>query len=129
MSFSSRMKNNPFRSEVVLSIVLLVLTVAFLNPLQRLWMPTMFMSLLLLGFIIVFLLLAGIVWKERAGDERELQHRQTAGRISFLIGTGVLVVGIITQTLQHRLDSWLLIALCAMVITKLIARIYQEQMN
>jgi heme/copper-type cytochrome/quinol oxidase subunit 2 len=86
-------------------------------------------STIVLLFVVVFLLLAGVIWKETTGDERELQHRQVAGRISFLVGTGLLIIGIIIQTLQHRLDSWLLITLCGMVTTKLIARLYKEQTN
>ncbi len=123
------MKNNFLRSELALSLLLIALTLLFLNPFQKLWMPTMFMSTIVLLFVVVFLLLAGVIWKETTGDERELQHRQVAGRISFLVGTGLLIIGIIIQTLQHRLDSWLLITLCGMVTTKLIARLYKEQTN
>ncbi len=123
------MKNSLLRSELILSLVLIALTALFLNPFQKLWMPTMFMSLILLIFVVVFLLLAGVIWKETTGDERELQHRQTAGRMSFLVGTGILIVGIIRQTLQHTLDPWLLVALCGMVITKLITRLYKDHTN
>jgi cobalamin synthase len=123
------MKNSILRSELVLSLILVGLTLLFLNPFQKLWMPTMFMSLVLLAFIVAFILLAGIIWKETTGDEREQLHRQVAGRISFLVGTGLLVTGIIVQTLQHQLDPWLLIVLCGMVITKLIARLYKDSTN
>ena len=123
------MKNNLFRSEVTLSLLLVGLTLLFLNPFQKLWMPTMFMSLIVLAFILVFLLFAGLAWKEVAGDEREEQHRQFAGRISFLSGIGLLMIGIIYQSLQHALDPWLLVILCSMVIIKLFTRLYKEHIN
>lgn len=123
------MKNNILRSEIALSLLLVGLTLLFLNPFQKIWMPTMFMSFIVLAFIVAFLLFAGLGWREAASDEREEQHRQFAGRISFLSGTGLLVFGIIYQSIQHRLDPWLLIVLCTMVITKLLTRLYKDTTN
>lgn len=120
------MKNNYLWGEVGLSLLLVALVVLFCNPFQEWWMPTMFMTSVLLCFVIVFIIFAAFIWREKARDEREEQHRLSAGRIGFLVGAGFLVVGIIRQTLLHTLDPWLLITLSAMVLAKLGARLYSE---
>ena len=86
-------------------------------------------SFLLLGFAVVFSLFALFVWREQARDEREEQHRQVAGRIGFLVGAGLLVAGIIIQSLRHSLDSWLLITLTGMIVGKLAGRWYSALRN
>lgn len=123
------MKNKFCNTELLLSLLLLVLATLFCNPLQALWMPTMFMSGILLCFILVFILFAAFVWKERVNDEREEHHRLIAGRTGFLVGATVLVVGIIYQSLNHSLDTWLLIALGLMIVAKLLALLYSQNKN
>jgi putative Ca2+/H+ antiporter (TMEM165/GDT1 family) len=118
------MKNNLLLGESVVSILLIVLLVIFLNPSRGLWMPSMLMSMVLLIFVVVFIVFAVFVWKETTRDEREEQHRQRSGRVSFLCGAACLVIGIVTQTLHGRLDPWLLGALSAMVLAKIGTRLY-----
>ncbi len=120
------MKNNSTVGEIILSLLLLALAILFCNPFQALWMPTMFMSSVVFIFLVCFVVFAAFVWKEQARDEREEEHRLRAGRVGFLIGIGLLVVGIVWQTLEHRLDSWLLIVLAAMVLAKLGALLYSQ---
>jgi hypothetical protein len=90
------------------------------------WNRTKIHSFFLIGLVVVFCIFSVFVWKERALDEREEQQRLVAGRIGFLAGAGLLVVGIINQTINHELDSWLLIALTGMVIAKLVTRLYMH---
>lgn len=123
------MNDNRLKGELILSLILIGLTILFINPLQKIWMPTMFMSMVLVGFIIAFILFAAFLWKEAHGDEREERHRLMAGRIGFLCGCGILVVGIILQSLNHTLDPWLLVSLCGMILAKLVARIYADTKN
>ncbi len=92
-------------------------------------MPTMASSFILVTLLAVFILFAVYIWKEEARDEREDQHRLTAGRNGFLVGSGLLVAGIILQTVRHQLDSWLIITLVGMVAAKLITRWYYQVKN
>jgi hypothetical protein len=39
---------------------------------------------------------------------------------------GVLVLGIIFQALKHEVDPWLVLAICAMTLSKIISRIYSR---
>lgn len=86
-------------------------------------------SFILVTLLAVFILFAVYIWKEEARDEREDQHRLTAGRNGFLVGAGLLVAGIILQTVRHQLDSWLILTLVGMVVTKLITRWYYQRKN
>lgn len=122
------MKNKTF-IEPMLAVLLILLAALCLQPLQTFWMPTMASSLILVTLLAVFILFAVYIWKEEARDEREDQHRLTAGRNGFLVGAGLLVAGIILQTVRHQLDSWLILTLVGMVVTKLITRWYYQRKN
>ncbi len=123
------MKNTYFYKELSLALLLIIFCALCLAPLQRLWMPNMFSSMILVGLVVIFIIFAIFIWKEQAKDEREEQHRLMTSRLSFLVGSGLLVAGIIIQTLKHELDSWLVITLCGMIITKLIVHFYTQIKN
>ena len=116
------MKNNLLQ-EIFVSLVLIVLLVLFLNPFG-LWMPTALLMMMVLGFVVMFALFASFIWKENVRDEREGLHKMMAGRIAFLSGTALLVIGIIVQSFKHELDFWLVLALGTMILAKIIGLIY-----
>ena len=111
--------------ETISAIVILGIAILFLNP-GRLSMPDSMQSMLILGLIVAFLTFAAYVFREKSSDERESMHILTAGRISYLVGVGTLILGIIMQALDHKIDPWIVIALCAMVFSKLLSRIYSH---
>lgn len=79
--------------------------------------------------IILFAGFAIFIWREKDGDERENLHRALAGRWAFLAGSGVLVLGIVVEELNHGLDYWLVWALLAMVLAKIVGIIYKRHKN
>lgn len=117
------MKNNLL--EFITALGLIVLSVLVLNP-SRAWMPDAVLMLLLVGVLAVFCLLAVFVVRESAVDEREMSHRALAGRTAFLVGSAVLVVGIISEGMTHQVDPWLVLALVLMVLAKIGTRIYSD---
>lgn len=121
------MKPN-FSIEIIISIILLILTVLLLNPFHF-WMPTQLHMLMLVAMVIVFIIFAAFIWKEKSADERDQMHKAVAGRWAYLIGSIILVTGIIVQSLNHTLDPWLIIALVSMVVSKLAGFIYTEMNN
>lgn len=78
----------------------------------------------IVGLSVVFILFVTAIFKEQLGDERERQHARSAGRISYLIGVGLLVIGIIYQALTGQIDTWLIVTLVAMLLSKIISIIY-----
>ena len=121
------MKNN-LSQEVSISGILIILLVLFLNPFDF-WMPTALLMMMVLGLIIVFALFASFVWRENHRDEREGFHKMMAGRIAFLVGAGLLTLGIIVQSFNHVLDPWLVFILAGMIVAKVTALIYGQIKN
>lgn len=111
--------------EIVSSVVILAIALFFAGS-ESLSMPDGVVSMLTVGLVIAFLVFAGFIFKEKASDERETMHILAAGRISYLVGVAALVGGIIIQATNHNIDPILVVALCAMVFTKLVARIYSH---
>ncbi len=112
--------------ELVLSLALIVVIIGFLPPLQSWWMTSSFMPSVLFLLAIIFILFSIFIWKERAFDERELAHRNFASRLGYLTGSSVLVIGIIYETLNHRFDPWLVLALIIMIAVKVATRVYSS---
>lgn len=111
--------------ETISALVILGIALFFSGS-ESLSMPQSVMSMLIVGILISFLVFAGFIFKEKGSDERESMHILAAGRISYLVGVATLIIGIIFQALKHSIDPILVIALCAMVFTKLIFRIYSH---
>lgn len=111
--------------ETISAIIILGIAILFLNP-GHLAMPDTMVSMLVVGLIVSFLVFAGFLLREKPADERESLHIKTAGRISYLVGIAVLVFGVVIQGIKHNIDPWLVIALCAMVLTKLLSRMYSR---
>jgi hypothetical protein len=49
-----------------------------------------------------------------------------SGRIAFLVGSTLLTLGIIVQSLNHNVDAWLVVTLVAMILSKIVVRIYGD---
>ena len=92
-------------------------------------MPPILLMMMIVGLIVVFALYASFIWRENSKDEREGFHKMMAGRVAFLVGTAVLVVGIIIQSFRHDLDFWLVLTLGAMILAKIIGLVYARIKN
>lgn len=114
------------RSETFFVIVLAALLLALINPLD-LWMPEQFEMICTTLVFIFFVLFSMYLLREKPADEREELHLFIATRFAYLLGSGILVLGIIIQTKMHHLTFWLPLALGAMLIGKLIGRWYAEK--
>ena len=120
--------NNAFANEIIAAFVLILLVGTLLNPFNW-FMPGPVVMMLILSLVVVFILFTAFIWKERARDERELWHRTIAGRVAFLSGTAVLILGIIIQGLNHNVDVWLVLTLTVMIFAKIITSIYNNLNN
>ena len=112
-------------ADLLAGAIVLVLLVLLVNPLDILMLDMGAMMVLSL-FALAIIAFAALVWGERARDEREQQQIGAAGRIAYLLGAGILSIGIIVQTIAHQLDIWLVVALGAMVCTKIGAGVYYK---
>lgn len=88
-------------------------------------MPSMATTVLVGLLIAAFSVFLGFVWGEKAEDEREHFISLIAGRIAFLIGAGILVIGVVIQALlKNTPDPWLMSALAGMVVAKIAGLVY-----
>lgn len=110
------------KNEAIISIVLIALLILLVSPMEFL-MPTTIGMMLVISLIIVFAAYATFIWKENSRDERENLHRLHAGRIAYLSGSGVLVMGIVLQSINHDIDPWLIFTLMVMILSKLLVHI------
>jgi len=112
-------------TNITLPIILIGALILLANP-YMFWMPSTMHMIVLAAFIIAFALFAVFIWREKAADERERLHRFIIGRYAFLAITTILVIGIIIQTLNHKLDIWLVSALVVGILAKVVGGIYTK---
>ena len=118
------MKNNIQETTVALMLVVLLLLI--LNP-YDFWMPNMAHLTALVAVLIAFAVYASYVLREKILDERDALHRMFAGRAAFLAGTTVLLVGVVIGAVKDAVDSWLILSLVVMILTKIGARFYTDR--
>ena len=118
------MKNNI--KEIILTTCILIVSVLLLNPFDF-WMPNMLVMCMLAIILALFGLFAGLILREKSKDERDDIHKGLAGRNAFLAGSVILVLGIFVQGLSHTIDTWLVMALIVMIITKVATRIWTDK--
>ena len=118
------MKKNNQNIKDLLFLILLVISFFFLiNPLGIIMTTDFEMALLALVSLVVISVLI-IAWKENPIDEREETHLLIASRLSFFASAIILLVAIIVQTLQHRIDVWIPIVLFVHLSSKIFAIFY-----
>ena len=121
------MKNNSHK-EIGISAVLIVLALFVLNPFNF-WMPTMAHMIMLALLLVVFAVFAIFLYREKPDDERDVLHAMNSGRVAFFVGSALLTLGIVVQSLQGPVDIWLVATLVGMVLSKLLSRIYSDKMQ
>lgn len=112
--------------ETTVTVFLIALAILLLNPFHF-WMPDMMVSVMLAVTLALFGIFASFVLRENPVDERDDQHRTLAGRNAFLAGSGVLTLAIVIQGYTHTVDPWLVVALVAMVIVKILTRTWSDR--
>ncbi len=117
------MKNN-FK-ETAVTAAMIAIAVLLLNPFHF-WMPDMMVMGMLVVALVLFGIFASFILREKSIDEREEQHKSLAGRNAFLAGSGILMLGIVTQGYTHTVDPWIVIALIGMVVVKLGTRYWSD---
>lgn len=115
-------RENP--AETAIAVIFILILILFLNPFGF-WMLDALEYMIMAGIVIVFALFAGLVLKEKARDERELSNKNIAGRVGYLTGVGVLVLGLVVEgVITANVDPWLVSSLALMVLARLVASLY-----
>ncbi len=118
------MKNNI--KETIVTTCLIALAILLLNPFNF-WMPDMMVMAMLAVTLVIFGIFASFILREKSYDEREDKHRTLAGRNAFLVGSGILMVGIVVQGYSHSVDPWLVVTLILMILVKIGTRMWSDK--
>ena len=113
-------------SEKIVTIVLLILLVCFINPFDFLMTDAVHMTLLG-GIVALFAAFAVLLWKERVADEREQLHRFIATRFAYIASATLLLLGTIIQAFSHDIDPWIPSILAGMVFAKIAGRFFARR--
>ncbi len=111
------------KSELSVGLGLLALLYIIFNP-WNMFMPGYLVMGLLIGAVVLYITFVTFLWRENHGDEREQFHRLFADRLAYLVGSALLLLGIVIGELRHALDPWLILTLAVMVLTKIAGLIY-----
>lgn len=117
---------NSFTKELAISFIIIILSILLLNPFE-IWMPDMLIIAIIAVTLVAFAVFASFILREDARDERDVAHRMLAGRVAFMSGSSVLMLGIVYQAYNHSLDAWLVMALLAMILAKIGTHIYSDR--
>jgi hypothetical protein len=118
------MNNNV--KEILVTVALIGTAVLLLNPFDF-WMPDMVVMCMLAIALALFGLFASVVLRENSIDERDEQHKSLAGRNAFLVGSGILTLGIVIQGYTHAVDPWLVFTLIGMIVVKFATRHWSDK--
>jgi hypothetical protein len=105
-------------SEILVAIAMLVVMFCKIDP-WHWFMPTETQMVLLCLLVAGVSIWVGLIFREKARDERESLHLYRASRAGYLVGVAALSGLVVIQDLLHRLDPLLLVVLALMIITKL----------
>lgn len=119
------MKNRNIK-EIIVTTALIILALLILNPFHF-WMPDVMLVSILAIIFILFGIYASFIIREKVEDERESFHRMLAGRNAFLVGSAVLIVAMIYEAYTYMVDKWLVVALIAMILTKIVTRVWSDK--
>lgn len=114
---------NKFLGELILSIALICLLLFFLNPLLT-FLPRPMHPFMIPLLVILFVIFAGMLWREHPSDEREQLHTFIASRFAYFAGVAIITIAIIIEHAQGAIDPWLIIAICAMLLAKILGLLY-----
>ncbi len=112
--------------ETLVGSILIAIVILILNPMDF-WMPDMAHVTALTMLLVVFVLYASFILREKARDERDVLHRMFAARAAFFTGTALLTLGVFFGALKGDIDMWLVISLVGMILAKLVARFYSDK--
>jgi len=119
------MKKYKSLSDVILLIGLSVISF-FAVAEDSITMPSSMQMALLAIVLALLAAFLTLLWRENPRDEREAQNQALASRLAYIIGSIVLIVALVTQSLQHELDAAVPVTLFAMLATKLLVQRFKD---
>lgn len=115
-------------AEILVSLAFVVLLALKLDPFDLL-MPNHVQMTILALLVAAGGLYAGVLFRQKARDEREALHLYRASRFAYIAGVGLLVLAIVVQSFAGAVDPWLFYILGGMVVVKLAILVWSHIRN
>lgn len=112
-----------FLFDAIFLVLLVFLTIFLVAPVDMTMPNTMHYGLLGVFSVLIVLFLT-FVWRQSPKDEREAEHVRVSGRLAYLLGAAVLALGLVVESVQHRPDPWIPLALTVMMGSRIIILAY-----
>lgn len=114
-----------FYLETVLLAFLAIFLFLILDPFH------IVMKLMLSGFVlgivsILYIIKFVVIWREKEQDERYLAHRFYSSWVSYYTVSFLLFIGVFIESLNGTPDTWLIISLAGLFLTKLGSLLYLQ---
>ncbi len=107
--------------DIILLLGLSVIALLAILP-KAFVMPSSLQMLILAAVLALIATFLVIFWREQPDDEREMYNQALASRSAYTVGSLVLIIALIVQSIDHSLDPAIPIALLAMIATKIIVQ-------
>lgn len=120
------MNNKKSFFHIVLALMIIVLALLLIDPFMY-WMPNSLVPIVVIGLVVLSGLFFGLIWREKSLDEREAQLSAKAGRIGYLTGLSILLIGIVVDFLVGTRDVWLISAFVTMIVVKILTVAYTDR--
>jgi hypothetical protein len=115
--------NTSSRVSLFLSVIIIASTLALTDPFM-VFMPEGIIVPLLVFVLSATCLWVGFIVTEVTEDEREESHRSYSAHVGYSIGVLLLALTLVYQGLHHTLSSAIPAILVAMVLGKVLARLW-----
>ena len=106
-------------SEIMIALAMIVIVFFKIDPFHW-FMPTNIQMILLCLLVTGVIVWVGMIFREKAHDERESYHLYRASRAGYIVGVLSLSLLVVIRDIQHKLDPLLLVVLALMVLAKLV---------
>ncbi|MEK7134762.1 MAG: hypothetical protein AAB805_00665 [Patescibacteria group bacterium] len=110
--------------EIIVAICATLVLLVLWNPFGF-WMPDTITYIAVGGLAVLFLLFAGLVWREEYHDEREEYHALVAARFGYTAGLLILLGAIAYEAAaEFHVNQFLLLALGGMIVAKALGHMW-----
>ena len=100
--------------DLIIIFLIIGLGLFFVLPFYS-YIPDMGQMLIMVAFLLIVTIFAGLVWRRKPRDEREAHHHASVGNVVFSLA--IILIGslLLYQAFLHKLDPLLVVILLVLV--------------
>ena len=114
-----------FFAESALLAALSVVLILLIDP-YNIMMKLMLSGAVLVVLVVLYTVKFIVIFREKPQDERDLAHRFRSSGVSYYTVSILLFIGVLVESLTGDIDSWLVVSLAGLFVSKLVSMVYLE---